>query len=211
MAKVSDNDITRGLRGKIGKQFVFRVIRGVTYASRAPRKPDKRKETPAQRGTRATFKKASQWATAIICNPEKKKYYELRAKEWTLTNAYTAAVKEYMQNPQEKIAGVHEVNKTVVAVQTKPKLEVREIKPTRVSMPVIEAATRVALLRELSLVAVISDDGASGELEIRNYRSQWGGLVRQSVEIDFENSVQNASRSSHARPSHMFPSSCGRI
>ncbi len=97
MATVSGNDLTSGLRGKIGQLMVFRVIRGKTYVSRAPRKADKSKETVAQRNTRITFKEASQWAKTVLLDPAKKEYYQQRAKEWNLTNAYTAAVKDYMR------------------------------------------------------------------------------------------------------------------
>jgi hypothetical protein len=98
MATVSGNDLTTGLRGKVGQMMVFRVMHGKTFVSRAPRRPDKRKETAAQRKTRVTFKEASQWAKAMLVNPTKKEYYQQRAKDWNLTNAYTAAVKDYMRN-----------------------------------------------------------------------------------------------------------------
>jgi hypothetical protein len=102
MAKVIGNDITIGLSGKFGKLFVFRVVRGKTYACHAPCKPDKRKETAAQRHTRTTFRKATHWAKVAMLNPEKKKYYEELARTWDLTNAYTAAVKDFMRNHANK-------------------------------------------------------------------------------------------------------------
>jgi hypothetical protein len=102
MAKVSDNMITTGLRGKLGRLFVFRIIRGETFVGRAPRKPDKRKETELQRGTRNTFRDASRWAKTVVLDPEKKKHYQECAKDWGVTSAYTAAVKDYMSNPQAK-------------------------------------------------------------------------------------------------------------
>lgn len=98
MAKVSNNIIISGLRGRVGNQLVFRLVNGVTIVSRAPEKSDRRKETEAQRKTRTTFRTASQWAKAQLVNPEKKCYYIRLAKAWNLTNAYTAAVKDYMCN-----------------------------------------------------------------------------------------------------------------
>lgn len=103
MAKVFDNILISGLRGKVGKQLVFRVVNGVTIASHAPAKPDRKKETEAQRKTRTTFRAASHWAKAQLLNPEKKRYYIQLAKTWNLTNAYTAAVKDYMLNAHKKI------------------------------------------------------------------------------------------------------------
>ena len=97
MATVIDNDITMGLRGMIGREFVFRSMNGKTYVSRAPRKQDKSKETPRQRLTRTTFKEASAWAKRTLLDPERKTYYLQQARELKLPNAYTAAIQDYMR------------------------------------------------------------------------------------------------------------------
>ena len=102
MAIVANNDLTRGLRGRIGKWLVFRVVRGKTIASRAPRKPDPRKQSAAQRLTRNTFREASAWAVRILRDPDKKQYYADVAKAEALPNAYTAAVREYMREVAAK-------------------------------------------------------------------------------------------------------------
>jgi hypothetical protein len=101
MAIVFDNLLTLGLRGKFGELMVFRRVRGKTILSHAPTKPDKSKESTAQRLTRTTFKEASRLAKIAVLDPEKKKYYMERAKEWNLTNAYTAAVKDFMSNKED--------------------------------------------------------------------------------------------------------------
>ena len=102
MAIVANNDLTSGLRGRIGKWLVFRVVRGKTIASRAPRKPDPRKQSAAQRLTRSTFRDASAWAVRILLDPAKKQYYADVAKAQALPNAYTAAVREYMREVAAK-------------------------------------------------------------------------------------------------------------
>ena len=102
MAIVANNDLTRGLRGRIGKWLVFRVVRGKTIASRAPRKPDPRKQSAAQRLTRSTFRDASAWAVRILLDPAKKQYYADVAKAQALPNAYTAAVRDYMREVAAK-------------------------------------------------------------------------------------------------------------
>lgn len=79
MATVSGNVITSGLRGKIGELLVFRVLRGKTVVSRAALKPDKSKETAAQRATRTMFREASQWARVALMDPERRQYYQQRA------------------------------------------------------------------------------------------------------------------------------------
>jgi hypothetical protein len=38
------------------------------------------------------------WAHEVLCDPDKKKYYEQRAKALKLPNAYTAAIRDYMRN-----------------------------------------------------------------------------------------------------------------
>ena len=102
MAIVTDNDLTRGLRGRVGKWFVFRMVRGKTIASHAPRKPDPLKQSAAQRLTRSTFREASAWAVRILLDPAKKRYYADLAKAQALPNAYTTAVREYMRGVAAK-------------------------------------------------------------------------------------------------------------
>jgi hypothetical protein len=98
MAKVANSILTQGFRGTIAELFVFKVIRGKTYVSFKARVPDKSRETDAQRGTRSTFRNATVWAHEVLCDPDKKKYYEQRAKALKLPNAYTAAIRDYMRN-----------------------------------------------------------------------------------------------------------------
>ena len=47
-------------------------MRGKTFVATPARKPDKRKESTAQRGTRVTFWQATEWAQYILLDPEKK-------------------------------------------------------------------------------------------------------------------------------------------
>jgi hypothetical protein len=47
-------------------------MRRKTFASRAPGKQDKRKETVAQRATRTAFAEASRWAKNVLLDPDKK-------------------------------------------------------------------------------------------------------------------------------------------
>jgi hypothetical protein len=98
MAIVDDNDLTRGLRGRFAKSFVFRSLRGKTIASHAPRKPDPRKQSAAQRQTRTSFREAAAWAMHTLGDPKQKKFYRDRATELGLPCAYIAAVRDYMRN-----------------------------------------------------------------------------------------------------------------
>src|SRR5690606_1654991 len=76
-----------------------------TIVSHAPAKPDRTKETEAQRKTRTTFRAATQWAKAQLTIPERRDYYIRLARKWNLTNAYTAAIKDYMCNAGKMLKG----------------------------------------------------------------------------------------------------------
>lgn len=138
MATVSNNILISGLRGRVGNQLIFRVVNGVTIVSRAPEKSDRRKETQAQRKTRDTFRIASQWAKAQVANPEKKQYYVRLAKTWNLTNAYTAAVKDYMCNAK----GVSTTHETVALThrRLRQKVSYKQTFQVRNTIPLIRTA-----------------------------------------------------------------------
>lgn len=99
MATVSNNIILKGFRGRLGDMLVFKTMRGKTHVSMPARKPDKKKESAAQRNTRVTFRQATEWAHRILLDPEQKAYYQKRAKAMKLPNAYTAAITDYMRKP----------------------------------------------------------------------------------------------------------------
>lgn len=98
MAIVFENELTQGLRGRVGKSLVFKKISGRTFATRRACKPDKTKATVAQRRTRTNFKMAIDWARRTVNDPVRKEYYKQRARELGLTNAYTAAITDYMRS-----------------------------------------------------------------------------------------------------------------
>lgn len=100
MATITNNSLLQGLRGRLGKDLVFKTIRGKTIVCAYPRKSIKQKETVVQQKTRTRFQEATQWAKAILQNPTKKAHYELRAKQLKLPNAYTAAIKDFMTDPE---------------------------------------------------------------------------------------------------------------
>ena len=151
MARVDDNPLTIGLRGKFGDMFVFRRMNGKTFASRAPGKQDKKKETVPQRKTRANFRDAALWAKATLSNPEKKAYIQKRAKMLELPNAYTAAVKEYLimhsQKPKDAVNNQIEMavplpcQGQITVSQRKIGLPLLEVKPQRNSCPSIDLSS----------------------------------------------------------------------
>lgn len=102
MATVATNLLVNGLSGKFGNTLMFKTLRGKTIVSAMARKPDKKKESNAQRNTRSTFREATQWAQHILYDPEKKAYYQQRARALKLPNAYTAAITDYMRKVKVK-------------------------------------------------------------------------------------------------------------
>lgn len=147
MATVRTNDLIDGLSGKLGNALVFRTMRGKTHVSLPACKPDKKKESSAQRNTRSTFKEAAEWAQTILLDPEKKTYYKQRAKALKLPNAYTAAITDYMRKAkvaksQHSNTITYHINKPGFKVQTvdvqvketagvpKPKVVIRQDKNT---------------------------------------------------------------------------------
>jgi hypothetical protein len=96
MARIKLNDIAEGISGMIG-ELVFRTYRGKTYMARRPSKA--KNESESQRNTRSRFKLATQYAKQMMADPERKAYYNKKAKKLHLPNAYTAAITDYMRKP----------------------------------------------------------------------------------------------------------------
>lgn len=98
MAHVRENDLTEGFSGKFGPKFVFKQLRGKTIVAR--RAKPSTKESTLQRDNRERFRKATQYAKAMMLIAERKAYYWKKAKKMKLPNAYTAAIADYMRKPK---------------------------------------------------------------------------------------------------------------
>ena len=95
MAIVKNNDMIEGISGMIGRH-VFKQVRGKTIMCSRPPKPCK--QSDQQKENRDRFRMASQWAKTILLEPEKKAYYQKKARKLKLPNAYTAAIADYMRS-----------------------------------------------------------------------------------------------------------------
>jgi hypothetical protein len=98
MARSTNNLLTKGLSGMVGKQIVFRTWNGKTFISVAPKRP--KKQSPIQKENRTKFKRATIYAKSMMKDPVKKAEYKEIARKLQLPNAYTAAITDYMRNPQ---------------------------------------------------------------------------------------------------------------
>ena len=117
MARSVNNNLTRGLRGMVGGQMVFRSWNGKTFISVAPQKP--KKQSPLQKQNRLKFKEAAGYARSMMKDPIKKAEYQEKAKKLKLPNAYTAAITDYMRNPE-----ISEVNTSNYSGKAEEKIKV---------------------------------------------------------------------------------------
>lgn len=92
MARISKNIITSDLQGAIGKQIVFRVRNGKTFASKYP-DMSRVKPSPRQLLAKGRFAKAVAFAQNIINDPKKKAAYKVKKGQ----SVFNAAIAEYMK------------------------------------------------------------------------------------------------------------------
>jgi hypothetical protein len=129
MARIRNNNLTRGLSGMVGGQMVFRTWNGKTYLSNAPSKP--KKQSKRQKENRMKFKEATAFAKTMMLDPVKKAEYKSIADKLQLPNAYTAAITEYMRKPEiqkvdtSKYTGKED--EEIKVVVTKKSFEVQEV------------------------------------------------------------------------------------
>ncbi len=98
MATVATNPIVNGLSGMLGKTVVFKKWRNKTIV--ANYSPPAKQQSEAQRANRSKFREVANWAHTILNDPERKAYYQKKARKLGLPNAYTAAITDYMRKPQ---------------------------------------------------------------------------------------------------------------
>lgn len=98
MAIIKENDLTEGMSGKFGKKIVFRVVKGVTLATRRP--TVERATSEKQLAHRERFRLAASYAKAKMQDPAAKEEYRIMAGDEAFANAFSTAVKDYMVPPK---------------------------------------------------------------------------------------------------------------
>ncbi|MBT1706194.1 hypothetical protein [Chryseosolibacter indicus] len=128
MAYVKENDLTEGLSGKFGPKFVFKQLRGKTIVAR--RSKAVKTQSALQNDNRLRFKKATEYAKAMMLIAEKKAYYWKKAKKQKLPNAYTAAISDYLRKPEiiESTISVHNAEVTLKARAAKRDFAIKVMK-----------------------------------------------------------------------------------
>lgn len=94
MARIDGNDLTLGLRGKFGKQFVFRKYKGRTIATR--KADPSGVTTENQSAHRERFRLATVYARRCMMQPELKAEYEEMARATDNAGPFAAAVGDFL-------------------------------------------------------------------------------------------------------------------
>ena len=103
MAIIKNNALIEGISGMLDNK-VFKQVRGKTIVCNRAPKPVT--QSDQQKKNRDRFREASLWAKTILLEPDKKAYYQKKAKKLNMPNAYTAAIADYMRS-----ASVMQVNR----------------------------------------------------------------------------------------------------
>lgn len=95
MAHIDNNNILSAMRGRVGN-LVFRRVGDKTIVSQRPVRKNET-QSPRQIANRAKFAAASRYAKEALKNPHILKRYEVIAREAELSNAYTAALRDFLR------------------------------------------------------------------------------------------------------------------
>ena len=96
MARLASNDpILKLLRGKLGKQLVFKQYGDTIVVTKYP-KFRKKKRSPAQKANTSLFAQAVAYAQTILRDPKKYAAYKRRVKKGK--TVYNTAISNFMRN-----------------------------------------------------------------------------------------------------------------
>ncbi len=98
MALISGNTAMKGVTGRLGELY-YRIRYGNQEVCAMPRKST-RPPSKAQLEQRELMQKANIYAKRLKKDPEMRTYYEKRAKQKKMTNAYHCALSHYMTCPK---------------------------------------------------------------------------------------------------------------
>lgn len=93
MAHSKDNYVTRGLKGRVGKDAVWKQINGETHMTRYPDR-SLVKYSKEQTKFKKLFAEASKHASKIVNDPELKSTYKKKSN----VSVYHAALQDYMSS-----------------------------------------------------------------------------------------------------------------
>lgn len=97
MAKISNNPIMKGLSGMLGDVVVYSERRGKMIMSNRPKKSGQL--TDHQKGVKAKFLQAVQYAKGQMLDPEARAEYEAAVTN-KMISGYAVAVSDYLKGPE---------------------------------------------------------------------------------------------------------------
>ena len=99
MAEVIDNYVVNGIKGRVGKLAVYKIINGKTYMTKYPDRSNV-VYTKEQIEFRKIFAEAAKFASDIVNDPVKNSTYPRQGRK----SVYHCALSDYMKEYKRKIA-----------------------------------------------------------------------------------------------------------
>ena len=98
---IARSPLHRNISGAIG-DLIFRNYNGKTVVSLRPVYKNET-NTEARRKSRGRFRDATDFASIAMEDPKKKAYYQQKARQLKLPNAYTAAITDFLRKARVKV------------------------------------------------------------------------------------------------------------
>jgi predicted HTH transcriptional regulator len=170
MASTGNNYVTHGISGAIGKELVFRTIKGKTYACK---NPDMSNIIPSKNQTkkRKKFSEAVKFAQSIMKDPEKAAAYEKKPGQ----RLYHTIITDYMRQSEpersEKPA-YSEATKKILTEHSLNEAQIRAVayvgEHARISNKIYQSINSVSKptatrhLQELARLQIIKSNDGKG-------------------------------------------------
>ena len=170
MAGTGNNSVTRGFSGAIGKDLVFRTIKGKTYACKVP---DMSNIIPSKNQTkkREKFGRAVKFAQSIMNDPEKTAAYKKKPDQ----ALYHTIIMDYMNRPEpgtDEKPGLSEATKKILAEHSLNDAQIRAVTHVgehgRISNKIYQSMNSVSKptatrhLQELARLGIIKSNDGKG-------------------------------------------------
>jgi hypothetical protein len=170
MAKTGNNYVTYGMSGAIGKELLFRTIKGKTYACKIP---DMSNIIPSKNQTRKRekFGRAVKFAQSIMNDPEKAAAYEKKPGQ----RLYHTIITDYMKRPEpgtDEKPGLSEAVKKILAEHSLNDAQIQAVvyvgEHARISNRIYQSMNSVSKptatrhLQELARLQIIKSNDGKG-------------------------------------------------
>lgn len=109
MAESKDNIITKGLRGSIGGQLVFKKYGNRTIVTKMPNMKNVVK-SEKQKKENSKFSEAIAFARSQMCDPESKALYKAKARD--LQKPHNVAISDFYNAPEIRDVDTNEIHST---------------------------------------------------------------------------------------------------